>query len=141
MMGETLIIGLFVAVLFYELTDISPGGMIVPGMLAYYFYDPRRIILTVLIAVAASYIVKLLAQHLLIFGKRKYVIHILIAALLAVILSITVHWFSLTWFDIPVIGTIIAGILAHEMSRQGLFKTLSALSVVLVITVLLVLLL
>jgi gamma-polyglutamate biosynthesis protein CapC len=140
MMGETLMIGLFIALIFYELTDISPGGMIVPGMIAYYFYDPRRIVLTILIAIVASTLVKALANHLIIFGKRKFVMHIIVAALIAVLLSLSVQWFSLTWFDIPIIGTVIAGILAHEVTRQGIIKTISALCIVVLITIMLVLL-
>ena len=41
-----LIIGILVSIIFYELTDISPGGIIVPGLLVMYFNSVERIIYT-----------------------------------------------------------------------------------------------
>jgi gamma-polyglutamate biosynthesis protein CapC len=133
-MGETILLGMFLAIIFYELTDISPGGIIVPGMLAYYLYDPRRIALTVLVALLASLFVGMLAKHVILFGKRKYVVHIIVAAALGMLLSFTSISLDFAFMSVPLIGTIIAGILASEITKQGVVRTLLSLGIVLLIT-------
>ena len=55
-----LIIGVLVSIIFYELTDISPGGIIVPGLLVMYFDSIERIVYTVIIAFITYLIVKLI---------------------------------------------------------------------------------
>lgn len=133
-MGETILLGMLLAIVFYEITDISPGGIIVPGMLAYYVYDPRRILLTCLVAVLASLMVRLLSRHVILFGKRKYVLHIVIAAAIGVLLGFTRISIDFAFMSVPLIGTIIAGILASEITKQGMVRTLLSLGVVLLIT-------
>ena len=39
---ETLLIGLVLALLWTEITDVSPGGLIVPGYFALYLDEPLR---------------------------------------------------------------------------------------------------
>ena len=58
-----LIIGILVSIIFYELTDISPGGIIVPGLLVMYFNSVERIIYTVIISLITYLIVKLLSKY------------------------------------------------------------------------------
>lgn len=133
-MGETVLLGIIMAIVFYELTDISPGGIIVPGMLAYYVYDPRRIVMTVLVAVMASLMVRLLARHVILFGKRKYVVHIIIAAMIGLLVSLSISSVDFAFLNVPLIGTIIAGILASDITKQGIVRTLVSLGIVLLIT-------
>ncbi len=133
-MGETILIGLLFAIIFYELTDISPGGIIVPGILAYYLYDPRRIALTIGVALLAYLLVRLLSEFLVLYGRRKFVVHILVAVIIGVIFTRVVDAWSLSLFDIPLIGTIIAGIIANETAKQGIIKTYTALFVVVLLT-------
>ncbi len=133
-MGEVIVLGLILAIVFYELTDISPGGIIVPGMLAYYLYDPRRIVMTLLVSLAAYGLVRLLSSHALIYGRRKFAVHILVAFVIGAFLSLVVRTWTMSWMDIPLIGTIIAGIIANEVSRQGIVKTYAALVFVVMLT-------
>ncbi|MFP4177386.1 MAG: poly-gamma-glutamate biosynthesis protein PgsC/CapC [Acholeplasmataceae bacterium] len=133
-MGETILLGMLLAIVFYELTDISPGGIIVPGMLAYYVYDPRRIILTVVVAVLASFLVRYLSKHVILFGRRKYVVHIVVAAAIGILLGSVIIPLDFAFMSVPLIGTIIAGILASEITKQGPVRTLLGLGVVLLVT-------
>jgi hypothetical protein len=68
-MAELLILGVLVSIVFYELTDITPGGLIVPGLMVAYIGQPLRMVYTLMVAIAAYYIVKLLSRRFLIFGK------------------------------------------------------------------------
>jgi len=44
MITESLLIGLIVGLLFYELFEISPGGVISPGYFALFVNQPVRLI-------------------------------------------------------------------------------------------------
>lgn len=140
-MGETILLGIILAIIFYELTDVSPGGIVVPGIFAYYMYDLRRLLLTLIIALIAWFIVRLLARIAVLYGRRLFVTHILAAVLFGAMFTALIQWFQIGWLDIPIIGTIIAGILAHEINRQGIIKTVSALVVVTLLTSMVVLVL
>lgn len=133
-MGEMIVLGLLVGLVFYELTDISPGGLIVPGLLAYYLYDPMRIGLTLLVSVMTYLVVSLLSRHVIVYGKRKFVIMIFIGAFLGTLLGVFTKQHELYLLSVPMIGYIIPGIIANEISKQGVYKTLSALVIVTLIT-------
>jgi hypothetical protein len=57
---ETLLIGLVLALLWAEITDVSPGGIIVPGYFALYLRQPLR-----LAAPAALHVVGLIVPGIL----------------------------------------------------------------------------
>jgi poly-gamma-glutamate biosynthesis protein PgsC/CapC len=140
-MGEIILLGLVIGIIFFELTDISPGGLVVPGILAYYLYDPKRIAMTVGIAILTWLLVKWLQNHLVLYGKRKFVVHIVIAALIGFGISLLTEAFTLNLLDIPVIGFIIPGLIANETGKQGIIKTISAMAIVTLLTGLVVYLL
>ncbi|MFA5290681.1 MAG: poly-gamma-glutamate biosynthesis protein PgsC [Candidatus Izemoplasmatales bacterium] len=140
-MGEIIFLGLVIGIIFYELTDISPGGIVVPGIIAYYLYDPARIAMTIAIGVVSYFIVKWLSRHLILYGKRKFALHIIIAVALGFLLSLLTESFELNVLDIPLIGYIIPGIIGHEIGKQGIVKTLVALCIVVLMTGLVVLVL
>ena len=56
-MTEILVLGVLVAIIFYELTDITPGGIIVPGLMVAYINQPLRMIYTVVVAIVAFLLV------------------------------------------------------------------------------------
>ena len=57
-MTNIIIIGLLISIIFYEITDISPGGIIVPGLMVLYFNQVDRMIYTVVIAIISYLVVK-----------------------------------------------------------------------------------
>ena len=83
-MAEIIILGIIISIVFYELTDISPGGIIVPGLMVIYVSQWTRMLYTVAIAILAYYIVKLLSARFIIFGKRRFV--------MLIIVSLTLHF-------------------------------------------------
>ena len=52
MLFEYFFIGLVIGFVFYELTDVSPGGVIAPAYCALYVHEPMRIVVTIAIALA-----------------------------------------------------------------------------------------
>ena len=130
------ILGVLLGIIFYEITDISPGGIIVPGLLALYYRQVDRIIYTLVIAVIAYFIVRLLSKYFVIFGKRRFVLMIIISIFLNVILDLILHSFSLSMLNLTIIGYTIAGIIANDFYKQGLLKTVPALVIVTGLTIL-----
>ncbi|MGD9887566.1 MAG: poly-gamma-glutamate biosynthesis protein PgsC [Bacilli bacterium] len=138
MVINTIILGLIIAIIFFEITQISPGGLIVPGTLAMYFARWDWIMATVVIAIITYLIVKLLSKYLLIFGKRKFVLYIIISLVLSYLLSLVTSFFPISWANTSIVGYTIAGIIASNLDRQGITKTVSALGIVLLLTQLIV---
>lgn len=121
-----LIIGILISIIFYELTDISPGGIIVPGIMVMYFNSIERIIYTLIIAVATYLLVKLLSKYILVFGKRRFVLMIVISIFLNIIVSLIMNRLSADLLSISIIGYTIAGLIANDFYKQGIKKTLPA---------------
>lgn len=136
MTANLVILGVLLGIIFYEITDISPGGIIVPGLLAMYYRQVDRIIYTLVIALIAYFIVKLLSRYFVIFGKRRFVLMIIISIFLNVMLDLILHSFSLNMLNLTIIGYTIAGIIANDFYKQGLLKTVPALAIVTGLTIL-----
>ena len=134
MILETLLIGLVLALLWADFTDVSPGGLIVPGYFALYLDRPPRVIATLAAALLALAVYKLLARHLILFGRRRFVLAVLIGAI------VSQAWFLVLpkLLDAPaglrVIGLIIPGILASNLARQNAAPTLASLAAVSTLT-------
>jgi len=133
------ILGILISIIFYEITNISPGGIIVPGLLALYIKQPERIVYTVAIAIITYFIVKLLSKYIIIFGKRKFVLMIIISIFLNIILELIISTASINLVSINIIGYTIAGLIANDISKQGIKKTIPSLAIVTLIIELIVL--
>ena len=142
-MAELLILGVIVSIVFYELTDITPGGLIVPGIMVAHFGQPLRMVYTLLIAIASYYLVKLLSRRFLVFGKRRFVLLIAISLIIHVMFNLIFGAFTLnlSTLAISVVGYTVSGIIANNMFKQGVVKTSLSLAIVVGIVQLLVILL
>jgi len=135
---ETLLIGLVIAVLYVEILDIYPGGIIVPAYVALYYDQPLRILATILVAFLSLYSYKFLSRFLILFGKRRFVMLVLLGAVWAQI------WFLLSphFFSDPIglkaIGWLIPGLLANNLEKQKIVPTLASMLIVSTITYFLV---
>lgn len=131
-MAEILVLGVLISIVFYELTDLSPGGIIVPGLMVLYISNPWRMFYTLAVAIGAYYIVKLLSLRFIIFGKRRFALLIVFSFLLHVIIIAIaggiVHDFSSP--VISIIGYTVPGIIASNMQKQGVVKTSLSLAIV-----------
>ena len=136
MTANLVILGVLLSIIFYEITNISPGGIIVPGLLALYYRQVDRIIYTIIIAIIAYFIVKLLSRYFVIFGRRRFVLMIIISLFLNIILDLVLHSFSLSMLNLTIVGYTIAGIIANDIYRQGLRRTIPALVIVTGLTIL-----
>lgn len=132
-------VGLAVSLLFSEMFGLAAGGMVVPGYFALYLHRPIDILLTVACALATYLVVRLLSTFIIIYGKRRTVLMILVGYLLRSLFVMIPLEQPLTQVGLvspvadngpalEVIGYIIPGLVAIWMDRQGMVETLSALT-------------
>lgn len=131
---ETLLIGLIVAVIYSELIEIYPGGIIVPGYIALYLDQPLRVLATVLIAFMSLLAYRLLSRHLILYGKRRFVTLVLIGALWAALWQLTLPHFSSEPAGLRAVGWLIPGLLANNLEKQRIVPTLASLATVAITT-------
>ncbi|MBW2527035.1 MAG: poly-gamma-glutamate biosynthesis protein PgsC [Deltaproteobacteria bacterium] len=120
-------IGLVVGLLYTELFGIAPAGLIVPGYLALYLTEPRTLAATLAVALATFGVVRLLSTFLLLHGRRRTALMILLGYLLGML---TDQWSGAWGQPLDTIGLIIPGLIAMWMDRQTVPQTLSSLFLV-----------
>jgi len=121
-------LGVILSIFFYEITGISPGGIIVPAYFMMYLDRYEIIVATILVSVITLCMVKFISNYAILFGKRKFSL----MAMVSVIIGYVFTYLPVQYMGqyIPVIGYIIPGILAYEMDKQGSLRTLSSLLIV-----------
>ena len=132
--NTSIAVGLIVSLLFSELFGLAAGGMVVPGYVAVFLHKPLSIVLTIAAAVATYGLVRLLSRYVILYGKRKTLLMILVGflvgcAIRAVPFGCVENVASIGGVacDCSVIGFIIPGLVAIWIDRQGLLITISAL--------------
>ncbi len=120
-------IGLVVSLLYAEIFGVAPGGIIVPGYLALGINDPIMVGLTLAVSLLTFFIVRVLATVMIIYGRRRTVLMILISFLLGSLVRAGLGAGTPVGpFEIDVIGYIVPGLLAIWMDRQGTVTTVSS---------------
>jgi len=123
-------LGLFISLLFSEFLGLAAGGMVVPGYFALNLTDPIMVTMTILVGVVTFGIVRFMNFFMIIYGRRRTVLMILVGFLVGGVVrnfvSLEVQAFQL---NLDVIGYIIPGLIAIWLDRQGVVETLSTLLV------------
>ncbi len=130
MIYETLIIGILIAVLYTEITNVFPGGIIVPAYMALYLDEPLRILMTIVIAFLSLFTYRWLSRSLILFGKRRFVMFILLGVVWAQLWIILLPYVFKGPSGLKAIGLIIPGLLANNLEKQPTFFTLASLVIV-----------
>jgi poly-gamma-glutamate biosynthesis protein PgsC/CapC len=133
MIFETLFIGLIIAVIYVEIMDIYPGGIIVPAYVALYLDEPLRVLATILIALLSLYAYRVLSRFLILFGKRRFVMLVLLGGLWVQIWFIISPSFFADPLGLRAIGWIIPGLLANNLEKQKIVPTLASMFIVAII--------
>lgn len=136
-----IVVGIVISMFWYERRNLSPGGVIVPGLVALFVITrPLVIIYTLVVAFATLLIVKKLSDHIILFGRRRFSALMLISFGIAWALELVTNTMQGMSAEFQVIGFIIPGLIANEMQRQGSFETLYTFSTITIITLLVLLL-
>lgn len=130
-MNELAVLALLISLLFTEFTNLLPGGIIVPFYFALYLDDPVKILATVISALIAMVVVKFLSRYTILYGRRKFALYLIIGILEKILFTYLYFGNSYMFYNLSMtIGYLVPGILGREMEKQGVLKTLGALTAV-----------
>ena len=119
-------IGMVLSLFLTETLGVTAGGIIVPGYIAMNLENPERLVITFGISIITFLLIKLLGQFIMVYGKRRLVLALLIGFLLGYLSrSENIITAGLGTTDFMVIGNIIPGLMANWMDRQGVLRTIS----------------
>ncbi|MAW75501.1 MAG: poly-gamma-glutamate biosynthesis protein PgsC [Candidatus Marinimicrobia bacterium] len=114
-------LGMVLSLLLSESMGVVAGGIIVPGYIALHLQDLPSIFLTFFISFLTYLIIYILSKKLLIYGKRRLILSLLLAFLLGLAFRTFVQ------INIDYVGFIIPGLIASWMDRQGVVRTISVI--------------
>ena len=135
-------LGLVISLIFSETLGLAAGGMVVPGYLALMIHEPLRIAGTMLISLVTFGALKLLSRYMLIYGRRRIVVSVLLGFVFGSLSrDVLVFKFHGTPVDFSTIGFVIPGLIANWMERQGVLATLCVMTTTAVLVRLLLMLL
>lgn len=123
-------LGLAVSLLFTELFGLKAGGMIVPGYMALNIIHPVPIMITLATALAAFGIVKTLSRVLIIFGRRRKALIVLIAFILGAVghsLFANININNNPSDAYNVVGFLTPGLIATSLDKQGIIETFATI--------------
>jgi len=119
-------IGMVLSLFLTETLGVTAGGIIVPGYIAMNLESPERLVITFGVSIITFLLIKLLSQYIMVYGKRRLVLALLIGFLLGYLSrSENMITAGLGTTEFMVIGNIIPGLIANWMDRQGVLRTIS----------------
>lgn len=113
-----------------EFLGLLSGGIVSAGYLAFYLEQPFRILSTLALAVLVCLLVKLLQNFMIIYGRRRFMVTILLSIILSTVIEGSFIITSGIAQDLRMIGYIIPGLIANDMEKQGIFKTLAMVVII-----------
>ncbi|GAA4429126.1 poly-gamma-glutamate biosynthesis protein PgsC [Bremerella cremea] len=131
-------VGLAVSLVFSEVFGLAAGGMVVPGYFALFLDQPVNVCMTVVASLLTFFLIHLLSNIVIVYGKRRTVLMILVGFLVRSLFDALPVWALAPLHALQispaesaehaqVIGYIIPGLIAIWLDRQGVVETLSAL--------------
>ena len=133
-MNELAILSLLISLIFADVVGLMPGGIIVPFYFVLFIEEPVKIAATVVNALAAMLVVRILSNYTILYGRRKFALYLVAGLCFKVLFSFA--WFGNTYmfYNLSMtIGHLVPGILGSTMEKQGIGKTLLSLGVVVLI--------
>ena len=117
-------IGMVISLFLTETLGVMAGGIIVPGYFALYLQNPIQVIITFIISLITYLVIFILSKFLLIYGRRRLILCLLVGFFLGYIFRIFMSELSI---HLNYIGFIIPGLVASWMDRQGITRTVSVI--------------
>ena len=121
-------IGMVLSLFLTETLGVTAGGIIVPGYIAMNLENPERLVITFGVSIITFLLIKLLSQYIMVYGKRRLVLALLIGFLLGYLSRLeNMVTAGLGTTEFMVIGNIIPGLITNWMDRQGVLRTISTI--------------
>lgn len=125
------VLGVAVSMVMYEKRHITTGSIVVPGYIAVFIIHPLVIAATFLNAfITYAFVNLFLRRYFLLYGRTKFSILAITSTIIQfIMLRVTPSGQWLWERDIPLfigVGYIVPALIAHDMARQGVWKTTRA---------------
>lgn len=122
-----------------ELLGIFTGGLVSAGYLAFFLEQPYRILSTLALALIVYGLTRLIGRLVILYGRRRFMLTVILGLVLGWIYESQSYYISGISQDLRIIGYIIPGLIANDMCKQGIWRTVlmilvSALLIRLILT-------
>lgn len=124
MLQQAIGLSIILGFLSTELLGVFTGGLISAGYLAFYLEQPWRILSTVVLSLVVYGITRLVSKLVILYGRRRFMITVVLGILLGWLYEDLSFYFSGFSQDLRIIGYIIPGLLANDMCKQGVVRTI-----------------
>ena len=94
--------------------------------------SPARVVSTLAVSVVIYLVTLLLQKWIIIYGRRRFMVVVLLSVIFTWLVEQITHTGAIGT-DIRMVGFIIPGLIANDMLRQGVVKTLAGVTVVAVL--------
>lgn len=126
MFQVSVVLSVVLGLLSSEFLGLATGGLISAGHLALYFTQPVRLGSTMAMSVLIYLLVLLLDRCIFLYGRRRFTLCVILSVLGSwAVQKVLVSGLPMS-FDMRIIGYIVPGLIANDMLKQGVFKTLAA---------------
>ena len=118
-MNELAILSLLISLIFADVVGLMPGGIIVPFYFVLFIEEPVKIAATVVTALAAMLVVRILSNYTILYGRRKFALYLVAGLCFKVLFSFA--WFGNTYmfYNLSMtIGHLVPGILGKMCIRD-----------------------
>ena len=124
MLQQAIGLSIILGFLSTELLGIFTGGLISAGYLAFYIEQPYRILSTIGLSLVVYGITLLVGKLVILYGRRRLLLTVISGILLGWLYESMSYYFSGVSQDLRIIGYIIPGLLANDMCKQGIWRTI-----------------
>ena len=117
-------LGMVISLFLTETLGVMAGGIIVPGYIALSLHNPTKVGITFGISIITFFIVFCLSKIVLIYGRRRLILCLLIGFFLGYVFREMKELAVLgVEIQFEYIGYIIPGLIASWMDKQGIIRT------------------
>ncbi len=124
-------LGVAFSLIFAEIFGVSAGGIVVPGYIALQLHNIWMLAGTLIVTFATYFSVHLISNFIFIYGRRRLVVSILLGFIFGYLLKnvFATDIYELIDIRMQAIGYIIPGLIANWMERQGVLRTIAAVTI------------
>lgn len=108
----------------YEAFGLLSGGMVSAGYLCLFLEQPLRIVTTLLLAVIVYLLTRLVSRFVILYGRRRFMLTIVLSLIFAWVIEQFLLGIALIPQDIRIIGHVVPGLIANDMYKQGMWRTM-----------------
>ncbi len=124
MFAQAIGMSVILSFLVTEFLGLFTGGLISAGYLAFFLEQPYRLASTMLISIAIYFLTKLVSKFVILYGRRRFMLTVILSLICGWLFEEFSYYISMMSQDLRVIGYIIPGLIANDMMRQGIWRTI-----------------